>query len=101
MLAATDVAGVAAAELAVRGGRRCCVPLSLSPLFYSLLCFFFFFALSPFSSAFFSPPSPFSSSSIYRAREHVFFHCGAKERVMRRLVGRGCPGVPPSVSAVR
>ena len=40
---------------AVAGGA---VFLSLSPLFYSLLCFFFFFALSPFSSVFFSPFLP-------------------------------------------
>ena len=40
MLAATDVAGVAAAVLAVRGGRR--FSFSLSPLFFFcfLLCFF-------------------------------------------------------------
>ncbi|KAL3568536.1 hypothetical protein D5086_031187 [Populus alba] len=92
MLAAADAAGVAAAALAVRGGRR--FSFSLSPLFFPvffsassllLLCLLsslptlfslllpLLFPLSP-SSFLFSPPPFFCcSSSIYRAREHVFF----------------------------
>ena len=88
MLAAADAAGVAAAALAVRGGRR--FSFSLSPLFFPvffsassllLLCllsslltlFSLLFPLSPSSFLFSSPLLPGLLSSIYRAREHVFF----------------------------
>ena len=71
--------------------------LSLPHGFLSIICqppplfsSFFFFPLLPLSS--------YCSSSIYSPWACVFFsHRG----VMQRLVGRGCPGVPPSVSAVR
>ena len=121
-LAATDAAGVVVAVLAVRGGRRFSFSLSLLcffsvsslllpfsslpsllsslgllPLFSLLFPLMFPLSRSPFSFFLFL----FVVPPLFIEPVSVAFHCGARERITRRLVGHWArqQGAAPLISA--
>ena len=73
MLAAADAAGVVAAALAVRDGRRCCFPLSLSSVLLSCLLLLLLLLLLLFCSLSLLFCFPLSVSPFYSLPPFLVF----------------------------